>query len=110
MQDLISMLQQRHRPALLMRAARIGVQEYRRAVHLPRLLGLLEAPRPGVALVKLMEIEAAQESRRLQGDAGYSLARHLDALIALVGEARLLRASRGEAAPRQGAERRTSLT
>ncbi|MEL7088895.1 MAG: DUF6477 family protein, partial [Planctomycetota bacterium] len=39
MQDVLTMLQCLHRPRLLMRAARIGAEDYRRAAHLPRLLG-----------------------------------------------------------------------
>lgn len=45
-----------------------------------------------------MDIEAALESERQQSDAGYSLIRHIDVLIAIVGEARVLRAA--SAAPR----------
>ena len=39
MQDLLTMLNTLHRPRLMMRAAQIGAQDYRRATHLPRLLG-----------------------------------------------------------------------
>ena len=39
MQDILSMLSAIHRPRLLMRAARFGAEDYRREVHLPRLLG-----------------------------------------------------------------------
>ncbi|KIN65159.1 hypothetical protein Z946_4059 [Sulfitobacter noctilucicola] len=93
MQDILTMLNALHRPRLMMRAARIGSQEYRRAAHLPRLLGYGVLPRHGPALMKLMEMEAAMEEQRTQSDASYSLIRHLDALIALVGEARELKAT-----------------
>ena len=33
-------------------------------------------------------------ARRLSGDAGYTMARHIDVLIALMGEANLLRLSK----------------
>ncbi|MFK7881953.1 DUF6477 family protein [Roseobacter sp.] len=93
MQDLISMLHAIRRPQLLMRAARIGAEDYRRAVHLPRLLGYGILPRHGSALFKLIEIEADLNTQRTSGDAGYSLIRHVDVLIAMLGEARVLRAS-----------------
>lgn len=93
MQDLLSMLNALHRPRLMMRAARIGAEDYRRATHLPRVLGYGVLPRPGAAVMKLMEIEATLEEQRQAADAGYDLIRHVDMLIALVAEARLLRAS-----------------
>ncbi|MBD3663151.1 DUF6477 family protein [Sulfitobacter aestuariivivens] len=93
MQDVITMLQNLHRPRLMMRAARIGADQYRRGAHLPRLLGYGVLPRHGAALMRLMEIEATLEEQRTLSDAGYSMIRHLDVLIALVGEARVLRAA-----------------
>lgn len=93
MQDLISMLHSIRRPPLLMRAARIGAEDYRRTVHLPRLLGYGVLPRHGSALLKLIEIEADLNTQRTSGDTSYSLIRHVDVLIAMLGEARVLRAS-----------------
>jgi len=93
MQDILSMLNALHRPKLMMRAARIGAQDYRRAVHLPRILGYGALPRHGAALIKLMEMEAAMEDQRTGADASYSLIRHLDLLIAMVAEARVLRSA-----------------
>ena len=91
MQDLISMLHTLHRPRLMMRAARIGAEQYSRTSHLPRLLGYGVLPRHGAALLKLMEIEAELNTQRKMADAGYSLIRHVEVLIAMIGEARLLR-------------------
>lgn len=93
MQDLLSMLQTIHRPPLLMRAARIGAEDYQRERHLPRLLGYGILPRHGKALMKLMEIEHALNELRKEKDTTYNLSRHIDVLIALVGEARVLRAA-----------------
>ena len=93
MQDLLSMLHALRRPALLMRAARIGAEDYRRANHLPRLLGYGVLPRHGAALMKLMEIEGDLNAQRVSGNTSYSLIKHVDVLIAMVGEARVLRAS-----------------
>lgn len=99
MQDILTMLNTLHRPRLMMRAARIGAQDYRRAAHLPRLLGYGVLPRHGAALLKLMDIEAALEEQRTQSDASYSLIRHLDVLIAMVAEARILRRAQASAHP-----------
>lgn len=93
MKDIHSLLAAMHRPRLLMRAARIGAQDYRRAGHLPRLLGYGILPRPGPALMRLVEIEAELEQQRIGGDTAYSLSHHVDVLIAIVGEARVLRAA-----------------
>ena len=98
MQDLLSMLNALHRPRLMMRAARIGAEQYRRATHLPRLLGYGVFPGPGSALIKLMEIEAELESARKASDATYSLTQHVEVLIAMVAEARVLRAASALAA------------
>ncbi len=93
MQDLLSMLNKLYRPRLLMRAARIGAEEYRRTTHLPRILGFGVLPRHGTALLKLMEIEAELNAQRKAADAGYSIVRHVDVLIAMVGEARFLKSA-----------------
>ena len=93
MQDLLTMLHALRRPPLLMRAARIGVEDYNRSVHLPRLMGYGVLPRHGAALLRLMELEADLNAQRTQKDASYSLIKHVDVLIAMVGEARILRAS-----------------
>ena len=93
MQDIHSFLATLHRPRLLMRAARIGAQDYRRKGHLPRLLGYGNLPRHGQALMQLVGMEAELEQQRTEADASYSLIAHVDVLIAIVGEARELRAA-----------------
>jgi hypothetical protein len=92
MKDIHTLLASLHRPRLLMRAARIGAQQYRREGHLPRLLGYGMLPRHGDALMKLVGIEAELETQRVDQDTAYSLTSHVDVLIAIVGEARELRA------------------
>lgn len=103
MQDIFSRLNALHRPRLMMRAARIGAQDYHRSAHLPRLLGYGTLPRHGAALMRLMDIESSLEHQRTTSDAGYSLVRHVDVLIAMVGEARVLRAAQAGAAARTAA-------
>ena len=94
MQDILAMIDGMKRPRLLTRTARLGADDYIREAHLQRLLGYGHLPGNGDALVQLMQQEADLNDQRKSGDAGYSLTRHLDVLIALVGEARILRASR----------------
>ena len=93
MQDALTMLQRLHRPRLLMRAARIGAEDYRRAAHLPRLLGYGNLPRHTQALMRLMEIEAELNAQRIDDESAYNLLRHIDVLIALVGAARIMQAA-----------------
>ena len=54
MKDIHSLLASMHRPRLLMRAARIGAQDYRRETLLPRLLGYGVLPRHADALMRLI--------------------------------------------------------
>ncbi len=93
MKDILSILNDLRRPRLLIRAAREGAQEYCRDSHLKRHLGYGALPRSGPALMKLMEIEGVLNDQRHREDAGYSLIKHVDVLIAMMGEARLLRTS-----------------
>ena len=91
MQDVLGMMDRLTRPKLLIRAARLGADDYKREAHLPRVLGYGQVPRAAEALLKLMQQEAALNDLRKTQHAGYSLPRHLDLLIAMVGEARILR-------------------
>ncbi len=91
MQDLVTMMQRLRRPRLLIRAAHLGADEYRRTAHLNRVLGYGQLPRSAPALMRLMEMEHAINEKRESDDASYSLTKHLDVLIAMVGEFRLLR-------------------
>ena len=90
MLDIKTMLNGLERPRLLIRAARLGAQEYNRSRHLMRVLNTDSAPRPAEAVVKLLELEDGADRQRRENDAAYSLVRHVDLLIALLGEANLL--------------------
>lgn len=96
MKDIHSLLASLHRPRILMRAGRIGAQDYRRAVHLPRFLGYGNLPRHAEALMRLMDAEAEIEIQRTTADPCYSVARHVEIMIAIVGEARELRALKSD--------------
>ncbi|WP_037307150.1 DUF6477 family protein [Ruegeria halocynthiae] len=99
MQDLMTMIKTLRRPRLLVRAAKLGAQDYDRDRHLQRTLGYGSLPGTGTALVRLMEMEKEVNAQRLAEDATYSLVRHLDLLIALLGEAQLFQASRAPLSP-----------
>lgn len=81
------------RPRLLIEAARIGVMDYSRNAALRRHLGYLHQPDSEATLGALLEIEEELNLMRKDGNAGYSPARHVDVVIAILGEARLLRAA-----------------
>jgi hypothetical protein len=93
MQDILTRIARLNRPRLLSRAARIGASGYRRELHLPRLLEDPRLPRNAEALLKLSEIEAELNTLRVTGAQEYHLPRHVEVLIAIVGESALLRSS-----------------
>ncbi|MBQ2263351.1 MAG: hypothetical protein II336_18565 [Loktanella sp.] len=94
MLDLMTRIRRLQRPSLLARAARFGADDYRRETYLPRLLKTDVLPRPAAAIMTLLAIEADLDRRRIAGDAPYSPGRHVEFLIAIAGEARLLQAIR----------------
>ncbi len=89
MSDFRMILANLRRPRLLMHAARFGLVDYRRDRDLRRLVRCGLSPEETVP--SLMSAEAAIEATRLAGDATYSVARHIEVLIALLAEAQLLR-------------------
>ncbi len=93
MLDVLSQIAQLQRPKLLVQAARFGVDDYSRDRHLTRILRAATLPRSGEAVMRLLEIEAGHELRRVAHAADYAIAAHLQVLVALMGEARLLRAA-----------------
>lgn len=98
MQNVLTALDNLRRPPLLIRAARIGMRDYNRAVHLARHLGEGPLPRAGEALSRLIEIEAGLEHDRKDRAARYRAARHVDILIAMMAEARHMHDAQGAAA------------
>ncbi|MEE9388428.1 MAG: DUF6477 family protein [Paracoccaceae bacterium] len=90
MSDILQILQNLHRPQLLIRAARFGLEEYNRDRDLKRVMKTGTAPSPARALNSLMAEEALLEETRQTGASIYSVSRHVEVLIALMAEARLL--------------------
>lgn len=90
MTDFQTILQELKRPRLLIRAARLGIAQYNRSRDLRRLMRGVGTPTPEAALKRLIDEEARLEEVRKSGEAAYSLARHIEILIAMMAEARLL--------------------
>jgi len=90
MTDFCRLLANLKRPRLLIRAARFGIEDYRRERDLGRLINTQGPATPETALPRLLCEEERMEDTRRAGDLGYSLARHIEVLIALMAEARLL--------------------
>ena len=90
MRDPLSVLKPLQRPRLLVRAAHLGLDDYRRDQSLGRLLP--EGASDGVqdTFSALREREAQVDEERRSGGATYSPARHIELLAALILEARLL--------------------
>ena len=78
------------RPRLLITAARFGLADYDRGRDLKRLLQAGPTPTPAKAVARLIDEEAHLEDSRRSGSATYSIARHIEVLVALMGEAQLL--------------------
>lgn len=88
MTDFRTLLANLRRPRLLIRAARCGQSDYRRDRDLRRLIG--QPLPPDCSLPQLLDEEERLENVRQRGDAAYSVGRHIDVLIALMAEVRLL--------------------
>ena len=89
MNDIMSMLSALERPQLLVQAARHGLADYSRDRVLKRILK--DVPRsPRRVVIRLLDEEAAMEAARTDGMAHYSAGRHIEVLVALMSEARMI--------------------
>jgi hypothetical protein len=88
MTDFQTILANLRRPRLLIRAARFGLEDYRRERDLRRLLQ--ETANPDRILPALLAEEARLENIRKTGDLSYPVARHIEVLVALMAEVNLL--------------------
>ncbi len=100
MEDVLTMITRLKRPKLLVRTARHGIENYNRVVHLRRLLKTEILPGPSQAVLRLMELEALVDQQRETKRAEYSVARHVELIMALMCEARILKASNASKATR----------
>ena len=91
MLDLQTRIANLRRPKLLVSAARFGLDRYNRNAALPRLLSGKLPERSGQAIMQLLEVEAELNEARRERAATYSCARHVEVLVALMGESAILR-------------------
>ena len=85
--QLSQRLSQLRRPKLLIQAARLGQSDYRRERDLKRLGG--QGLQPHAVIAHLLDVEGGIEAERQSGAVGYSIARHIEVLIAVLAEARI---------------------
>lgn len=90
MTDSLSLFKALRRPNLLIKAARIGVETYRRDRDLKRVLRIERVPRVGSGFETLLMLEEQLESGRQAGDTTYSITKHVETLTALIAEASLM--------------------
>ena len=88
MTDIRTILANLRRPRLVIRAARFGLEDYRRDRDLRRLVK--ESVNPDKVLPELLAEEARLEQIRRTGDLNYPVARHVEVLVALMAEVNLL--------------------
>ena len=89
MTEITATLSNMKRPGLLIRAARIALENFRRDTMLGRILGEESDLTPSNCLGLLMELENGMNEQRKTGDAAYSIARHISVLTALLHEVNL---------------------
>lgn len=90
MTEFTRVLEKLKRPRLLIRAAHHGISEYNRNRDLKRLLKR-PAPSPETAMEQLLQQEALLEEARCTGGAEYSVTRHVEVMIAMLAEMRLIK-------------------
>jgi Family of unknown function (DUF6477) len=90
MSDILSLLNDLRRPRLLIRAAHIGLGDYRRERDLRRIMRSVAIPGSESVVHLLLEEEDRLEATRRSGCATYSFSRHIEVLIAMLAEASLL--------------------
>jgi len=90
MLDIHSLLKNLKRPKLLVQAARFGLDEYRREVDLLRTLEITTLPRPVEGILQLIDLENELNEQRETKRSDYDMARHINAVTAIMAEQRLL--------------------
>lgn len=86
MNDPLNLLKSLTRPTLLVTAARHAAQGYQRDRVLRRLLKANTPTGHGEAVIKLLILERELDEARRTRIAGYSVARHITVLAALIAE------------------------
>ncbi len=94
MQDVLQRLTQMQRPSLLVQAAKIRAQSYRRKSDIPRILNTSRKLPTTQLLIHLMEKEYELNAQRIADVALYSAVDHIEVLAAVIKETDVLRAER----------------
>lgn len=97
MTDVQTLLIGLRRPCLLIEAARYAAPQYRREAHLRRHLATPALPGPRQAAMRLICVEQEHEEARRARQPGYSAQRHIEVLVALMGEAAAIAAEAAQA-------------
>ena len=87
MTHLNTQLSNMHRPKLLIRAARAGIQHYSRNRDLKRISGVPANTTSIRVLDSLIRVENQMNEDRKLGDASYSIRKHVGVMTALLAEA-----------------------
>lgn len=87
MTDLNAQLSTMHRPKILIRTARAGIQQYRRSRDLKRISGMPANTTTIRVLDSLIRVENQMDIERKDGDASYSIRKHVAVMTALLAEA-----------------------
>lgn len=88
MTDFRTILANLRRPRILIRAARFGLEDYRRDRDLRRFVP--EKTPIEATMTQLLAEEERLEDIRVTGDINYPVTRHIEVLVALMAEVRLL--------------------
>lgn len=104
MTDIPAPLATLRRPRLLVQAARFGLADYRRERDLARLLPGSRPKSSAGVLMRLMDLEERADHARRAGSASYSVGHHIELLIALMSEVKLLASKPKEARRDTGLE------
>ena len=78
------------RPKILMQAAKIGLQTYRRETDLKKILGSRDTSGQNQIISQLSDREIELEEARKNGNAAYDMNKHIQIMTALLQELYLL--------------------
>jgi len=78
------------RPKILMQAAKIGLETYRRDTDLKKILGAYTAKNDAQIISQLSDREIELEQARKNGNAAYDMNKHIQIMTALLQELYLL--------------------
>lgn len=88
--NIIDLLENLRRPKILVRAAKLGLQEYNRETHLKKITRSPVTGSSNAIIDRLLVQENTLEDARRKGDASYNVQHHIRVLTAVLAEARLL--------------------